>query len=422
MAAGAPRTHAILKLKAAGRTRLVVFDTQDLSLGRATENDIAVEDPEMSRRHAVFRRLREGCVVEDQGTSNGTLVNGQPAARATLRHGDVVKIGEVEITFAETTRAPSSLGAAVEYASQIKAFGTPMAGMRADGEATILGLVDAPASDDEDDFEVRPAGEFDFDLHEASRNQPAARNLDAEIASLDSDADLVIDESPRPLRPAPPSGRAGEAARDRAGRRTQAVCAAQARAVRRLGARRAGCRARACVGSARAHSRDRRAQRRAAPQARSAVRQGDRAAEPAREDQGQGSRLVARPEVALAHRIGFARLRLAARRLRRLASDRLPDLLAVRHLERVAVGVAQERPVADGRSRVGRAEIRQRSTRARVASRSTSSRLSQPTPRCAVGSSGCSTASDSISTSTNGRVLSESHSTPSRRCTICMRA
>jgi hypothetical protein len=82
-----------------------------------------------------------------------------------------------------------------------------MAGMRADGEATILGLVDAPASDDEDDFEVRPAGEFDFDLHEASRNQPAARNLDAEIASLDSDADLVIDESPRPLRPAPPVAR-----------------------------------------------------------------------------------------------------------------------------------------------------------------------------------------------------------------------
>ena len=207
MAAGAPRTHAILKLKAGGRTRLVVFDTQDLTLGRATENDIALEDPEMSRRHAIFRRSREGCVVEDMGTSNGTLVKGHPSARAALRHGDVVKIGEVEITYAETTRAPSSLGAGVEYASQIKAFGTPMAAMRGDGEATILGLVDTPASDDDDDFEVRPAGEFDFDLHAASKSKPAPRDLDAEIASLDGDADLVIDEPARPARPAPPVAR-----------------------------------------------------------------------------------------------------------------------------------------------------------------------------------------------------------------------
>src|SRR5258706_10752025 len=143
-ASPAPRTNAILKIKAAGRTRLVVFDTQDLSLGRAPENDISVDDPEMSRRHAVFKRSREGCALEDMGTSNGTLVNGQAVPRAVLKHGDVVKIGEVEITYAETARAPSTLGTGVEYASQIKAFGTPMARVTGDGEATILGLTDLP--------------------------------------------------------------------------------------------------------------------------------------------------------------------------------------------------------------------------------------------------------------------------------------
>jgi hypothetical protein len=117
----------------------------------------------------------------------------------------VVKIGEVEITYAETTRAPSSLGAGVEYASQIKAFGTPMAGMRGDGEATILGLVDAPASDD-DEFEVRPAGEFDFDLHASSAKKSAPRDLDAEVASLDLDEDLVLEE-PAPARAAKPAAR-----------------------------------------------------------------------------------------------------------------------------------------------------------------------------------------------------------------------
>jgi predicted component of type VI protein secretion system len=206
MAASAPRTHAILKVKAGGRTRLVVFDTQDLTLGRAPENDIAVEDPEMSRRHAVFKRSREGCVVEDVGTSNGTSVNGQVAARAVLKHGDVVKIGEVEITYAETTRAPSSLGASVEYASQIKAFGTPMAAMRGDSEATMLGLVDAPASGEDDEFEVRPAGDFDFDLH-CSAGALAPRDLDAEVASLDLDEDLSLEEAPPAVRPAKPPAR-----------------------------------------------------------------------------------------------------------------------------------------------------------------------------------------------------------------------
>jgi pSer/pThr/pTyr-binding forkhead associated (FHA) protein len=110
MATAAPRTNAILKIKAAGKTRLIVFDTQDLSLGRANENDISVDDAEMSRKHAVFKRSREGCAVEDMGTSNGTARERPGVPRAVLKHGDVVKIGEVEITYAETTRAPNSLG------------------------------------------------------------------------------------------------------------------------------------------------------------------------------------------------------------------------------------------------------------------------------------------------------------------------
>jgi len=204
-ATAAPRTHVILKLKAAGRTRLIVFDTQDLSLGRANENDLSVDDPEMSRKHAVFKRSREGCTVEDMGTSNGTAVNGSVVARAVLKHGDVVKIGEVEITYAETTRAPSSLGA-VEYASQLKAFGTPMARVKGDGEATILGMMDAPASDD-DDFEVRPAGEFDFDLQSQAKAKSAPRDLDAEIASLDIDDDFSFGSAPTQVPPLAPATR-----------------------------------------------------------------------------------------------------------------------------------------------------------------------------------------------------------------------
>ena len=206
---GGQRVHAIFKVKASGRTRIIVFDTQDLSLGRSSENDLAIDEPEMSRKHAIFKRSPQGCRVEDMGTSNGTEVNGESVDRAGLSHGDVIRIGEVEITFAETTRNPASLGASVEYASQLKSFGSPMAGRHADGEATILGLVDTPgAGGDEDELDVRPAGEFDLELNAARPPGSRPRNLDAEIADLDGDDGLGALDLRKPAAP----GRATAAA------------------------------------------------------------------------------------------------------------------------------------------------------------------------------------------------------------------
>jgi FHA domain len=200
---GAARVHAIFKVKAAGRTRIVVFDTQDLSLGRAPENDLFIDEPEMSRKHAVFKRTREGCRVEDMGTSNGTHVNGEAVAHAMLSHGDVVKIGEVEITYAETTRNPATLGSVVEYASQLKSLGMPTAGVSGDGEATILGIGLGVPDGDDDEFEVLPAG--DFDLETLTPKSARTRDLDAEVATLEPDPidDFSFGEPVEKQAPAP---------------------------------------------------------------------------------------------------------------------------------------------------------------------------------------------------------------------------
>jgi predicted component of type VI protein secretion system len=179
------RVHTIFKVKCPDRTRLIVLDTQDLSLGRSPENDLAIDESEMSRQHAVFKRTAEGCRVDDMGTSNGTSVNGECVDHADLRHGDVIQIGEVEITFAQTTRNPASLGPSVEYASQLKSFGSPMAGRGHDGEATILGLMDTVGGDDA--FEVESAGDFDLELNAESSPGTRTRNLDEEIANLEPD-------------------------------------------------------------------------------------------------------------------------------------------------------------------------------------------------------------------------------------------
>ena len=46
-----------------------------MTLGRDITNDIVVNDPEVSRHHSRLTRIASGYVVEDLGSTNGTLIN-----------------------------------------------------------------------------------------------------------------------------------------------------------------------------------------------------------------------------------------------------------------------------------------------------------------------------------------------------------
>jgi hypothetical protein len=62
-----------------------------LTIGRATTNDVVLEEGVVSGRHA--RIVPPGTVV-DEGSTNGTLINGQTVAgRGALRAGDLVQVG-----------------------------------------------------------------------------------------------------------------------------------------------------------------------------------------------------------------------------------------------------------------------------------------------------------------------------------------
>jgi len=202
MSAGQPRIHTFLLLKQPGQPdRVVVWDTQQISLGRASENDIAIDDVEISRRHAQFVRTDESFVVQNLNTSNGTWVNGDPATNDPLRSGDVIRIAEIEIVFYQSEKNPGALGLRLDFASQLKEFEGPSIAA-SDGEATMLGLVDSlPGADDE--FEIQPASDFAYDLHGidgAPPKKPAARDLDAELEGFGLD-DLEIPDGP-PAAPA----------------------------------------------------------------------------------------------------------------------------------------------------------------------------------------------------------------------------
>ncbi len=122
--------------------RILVFDTQEVSIGRATESDLQAKYPEVSRRHAQLARDGKKSRVHNLSTSGQTLVNGSAIKSHTLKNGDVIRIAEVELTFSEGQDNPASLGLKLEYASQLKEFG-PASMQGGNAEATILGIADA---------------------------------------------------------------------------------------------------------------------------------------------------------------------------------------------------------------------------------------------------------------------------------------
>ena len=73
-------------------------------IGRTSAADFAIPSASISRRHAEVFAIDGKFMIRDYGSTNTTLVNGKPVrvAPETLRSGDVLKIGAVEIRYEES--------------------------------------------------------------------------------------------------------------------------------------------------------------------------------------------------------------------------------------------------------------------------------------------------------------------------------
>ncbi len=74
--------------------------TETLSIGRKHTNDIQLNDLTVSGHHTMISRTQPDQVfVEDLGSTNGTLVNGNHIKKVALRHGDIIQMGHHQFTF-----------------------------------------------------------------------------------------------------------------------------------------------------------------------------------------------------------------------------------------------------------------------------------------------------------------------------------
>lgn len=79
-----------------GRT-FALEDGQTLVVGRGQQSNTHLGDPHVSRAHCLVEVDGGRFYVRDQGSSSGTLVNGQRVERHELRPGDVVRVGETDL-------------------------------------------------------------------------------------------------------------------------------------------------------------------------------------------------------------------------------------------------------------------------------------------------------------------------------------
>ena len=82
------------------------LEKAELFIGRDLNNEIVINDPEMSRRHARLYLQGANYVLEDLGSTNGTAVNGQRLMGPyLLRPGEMVTFGEHVALLFETVQS-----------------------------------------------------------------------------------------------------------------------------------------------------------------------------------------------------------------------------------------------------------------------------------------------------------------------------
>jgi hypothetical protein len=83
--------------------RHVPLRKQAISLGRRPDNDIVINNPNVSRHHAQVRWRYGRFVIYDLGSRGGTRVNGQLIRECVLHPGDVILLSTVPVIYGEST-------------------------------------------------------------------------------------------------------------------------------------------------------------------------------------------------------------------------------------------------------------------------------------------------------------------------------
>ena len=89
----------LISLSGPSRGARFLIDSDETRIGRATDNEIFLDDVTVSRHHAVIKRSGKSYTIEDLASLNGTYVDGTSISAAALRSGVEVQIGKFRMHF-----------------------------------------------------------------------------------------------------------------------------------------------------------------------------------------------------------------------------------------------------------------------------------------------------------------------------------
>lgn len=83
-----------------------------ITIGRRPSNDIVIDNLAISGQHAAITTIGDDSFLEDLGSTNGTLVNGQPVKKHFLQDGDVIELAKYRIKYLAQVQAQRASGMA----------------------------------------------------------------------------------------------------------------------------------------------------------------------------------------------------------------------------------------------------------------------------------------------------------------------
>src|SRR6266699_2677976 len=92
-----------------GPSGRIVLGSAEITVGRLSSNQLMVNDPKASSRHATISAAGQGYRITDLGSTNGTFVNEQrlsPNAPFTLNPGERIRVGDTTFTYEVAGAAP----------------------------------------------------------------------------------------------------------------------------------------------------------------------------------------------------------------------------------------------------------------------------------------------------------------------------
>jgi pSer/pThr/pTyr-binding forkhead associated (FHA) protein len=75
--------------------RIMVF--KDTTIGRSSENDIALSEKTISASHCRIKVVNDEFVIEDLNSTNGTFIDGQKISKDKLEQGNELQLSSIKI-------------------------------------------------------------------------------------------------------------------------------------------------------------------------------------------------------------------------------------------------------------------------------------------------------------------------------------